>query len=106
MRTRLSTAARFDLREIAAHIAKDSPAAAARVGRALRAAIDTLGQHPERHPVQTAMRGRTLRRLIVAPFLVFYTITEDEVLVTRVICGERGVEAELRRTTDLNSEED
>lgn len=101
MKARASNAARADLREIVTYIARDNPRAAVRIRQSLQMAIQSLREHPERGRIVGTRGDRPLRRLVVRPYLVFNVVLDREVLVTRVLRGDRDIEAEISEVTAL-----
>lgn len=94
-RTHYSAAARADLREIAAYIAEDSPAAAGRVVVALERACRSLATHPgigRRRPELAP----DLRSFAVGNYILFYRVRGDVVEIAAVLHGARDVERLLR----------
>jgi plasmid stabilization system protein ParE len=82
-RVRLATQALLDIDEIHAHIAKDSPfAAAAMIGRIFDA-IDALEIFPHRTVVERQDPGlaHPVRSLPVKPYVVYFRVIEDERIV-------------------------
>ena len=94
MRVRWTDPAQTDFLEILGYIARDSPAAAERVGRRLLSAIDALAVQP-----RLGRPGRIAgtRELVVPrlPYVAIYRIVEaprstaSEVEVLRVLHGAR-----------------
>lgn len=80
--------ARQDLREIRAHITADNRKAAAKVAQTILRAIERLTEHPG-----SGRPGRVLdtKELVVVgtPFLVPYRITDDAIIIVRVLHGAR-----------------
>lgn len=78
--------ARRDLRHVHAYIARDNPKAAAGVARRIRSAIERLPDNPA-----LGRPGRVLgtRELVVTgtPYLVPYTISNEAIVVLRVLHG-------------------
>lgn len=83
MKLRFTKRALSDLQAIIAHVQADNPAAAQRVGAALRATSDHLITFPHLgHP--TDEDG--VRELVVArmPCLIYYSMTPQEVIVLHI----------------------
>lgn len=85
---RRSAAAEQDLTDIWVTIAKDRPLAADRVLTALLEAEDRLADHPQLGRLRPELPGQ-LRSWSVAPFVIFYRVLEDQILVIRVLHGAR-----------------
>lgn len=103
MKIRASSAARQDLHEIFDFIARENPSAAKRVRDAIRRRIATLSRQPERGMIVERDGEVPLRRLIEGPFLIFYLVQADTVLVTRIMRGRRDIGAELTRESGLDA---
>ncbi|MGH2584928.1 MAG: type II toxin-antitoxin system RelE/ParE family toxin [Dehalococcoidia bacterium] len=69
------------LRSIHRYVAQDSPTAAARMVRRIRAEIRLLVRHPQRGRVVPEFDDPAIRELIVAPYRVVYRYTADRNLV-------------------------
>ena len=69
------------LREIHRFIAQDSPAAAVRMIRRIRAGVRLLAQHPEQGRVVPEYGDPAIRELIVAPYRVVYRYSADRNVV-------------------------
>jgi len=78
--------ARQDLRQVRAYIARDNPRAAAKVAQCIRSAIERLPDNPA-----LGRSGRVIdtRELVVTgtPYLVPYTVVDDEIVVLRILHG-------------------
>jgi plasmid stabilization system protein ParE len=68
-----------DLGEIVEFVSRDNPEAAARLGEKLIAQASGLGVMPTRFPFHDRRRG--IRKLTLAPYLVFYTCDETALVV-------------------------
>lgn len=88
MRVRLTPLALAELDAIVSYLAARSPQGAARVGERVRAALEALAEHP-------GMGARTddpdLRRLVLrpTPYLLFYEVTAEAVVVVGLRHGSR-----------------
>ena len=69
------------LRQIHRFIARDSPAAAARMIRRIRAGIRLLAQHPQQGRAVPEYDDPAIREIIVAPYRVVYRYSADRNLV-------------------------
>jgi toxin ParE1/3/4 len=83
VKVRYTLPANADLNSILDHIAIASPQAARRVQRRIQAAIDLLLTYPA---IGTRTDDPVIRRLTTTPFpfLVFYEIAGDEIIVHAV----------------------
>jgi toxin ParE1/3/4 len=72
-----------DLNSILDHIAADSPHGAKRVQRRIQGVIDLLLAHPN---IGIRTDDPIIRRLTTSPypFLVFYEVTEEEIIIHAV----------------------
>lgn len=77
-----------ELDEVLAYIAKRSPQGARRVKTRIQAIINLLLQRPSAG--QLTSKGR-LRRIVASPYpyLIFYQITDDEIVIHGVRHGAR-----------------
>lgn len=80
MRLRYTQPALDDLDSILAYITDHSPAGAQRVQRRIQAAIDLLSRQPH---MGVRTEDPTIRRLTALPYpyLVFYEVTKDELVI-------------------------
>ena len=83
MRVRYTLPALADLAEILDYLAPRSPEGAAHVEARIKTFIDLLPLHPF---IGTRTDDPTIRRLVVTPYsyLVFYEVTEDEVIIHNI----------------------
>ncbi|MGH7037059.1 MAG: type II toxin-antitoxin system RelE/ParE family toxin [Stellaceae bacterium] len=81
-------AALRDLESLRTFIAQDNPQAAARVARAIRAAVERLAEHPN---LGRAGRVEGTRELIItdAPYIVAYRIANDRLRILALIHASR-----------------
>jgi toxin ParE1/3/4 len=77
-----------ELDEILAYIEQRSPSGARQVKMRIRSVIDLLSQHP--HAGRLTSKGG-LRRVVAYPyaFLIFYSASDDEVVIHGVRHGAR-----------------
>lgn len=77
-----------DLDSIAGHIAQDNPHAAVALIRELRARCLSLKDFP--------LRGRRVnaehRALVASPYLIFYRVHDDMVVIVRILHGAQDVD--------------
>ncbi len=93
----LSPEARDDLAEIADYIAQDSPAAARRVIRELKAAMERLAQIPAIGHLREDLTDEPLRFWPVYSYLIIYRPEDKPLQVVRVLHGARDVQSILAR---------
>jgi toxin ParE1/3/4 len=88
MQVEYTVQARSELRAIRDYIAKDNPAAARKVLTAIEAEIDLLGYFPwnGRKTNVAGVMGRTMSRY---PYIVFYRVEVDALVVLHVLHGAR-----------------
>lgn len=88
MRVRYTDPATADLQDISAYLIERNPRAAAAVGAAVEATVARIAKFPESAQatdepgVRMAPAGRF-------PYLIFYSVTDDEVQIIRVLHGAR-----------------
>jgi len=88
VKLRYTLRAAAELDKVLAHIEAQSPQGARRVQARIQAIINLLLQHP--HAGQLTSKGR-LRRMVASPYpyLIFYRVTEDEIVIHGVRHGAR-----------------
>ena len=84
----LSSRADADMSAVWQYIAADNLSAADRMIDGFTAAFEQIAQFPESGERYEHPKGE-LRRVVVAPYLVFYRITGDEVDIVRVLHSAR-----------------
>jgi len=81
-------AAKTDLAEIAAYIARDSPRAAEHLIQRLRTVVLPLSDHPHLYPESRRMPG--YREIVAHPnYLLFYRVLANEISIEMVAHGRR-----------------
>ena len=89
----LSPLAKADLQEIADYISRElrNPNAAGRLIRRFREAMDPLRRFPASGaPLPAAgQQGDPYRYLVCGSYMIFYHLSDDSVLVDRVLYGRR-----------------
>ena len=92
-KVKISPLARADMREIGDHISRElrNPSAALRMIRHFRETIKPLAEFPEMGaPLLAAGKQRPLYHyLICGNYMIFYHLSEDSVMVDRVLYGRR-----------------
>ena len=88
MKLRYTLRAAAELDKILGHIEKHSPRGGHRAQARIQAVINLLLQHP--HAGEITTKGR-LRRAVASPYpyLIFYRVAEDEVVIHGVRHGAR-----------------
>ena len=88
MKVSYSDTALAEVEDIFAYIATDSPAAAARVVKAVEAVIERLAIFPL-SAVGTEVRGVRVAPLRRYPYLIFYSIEGDTLFIRNIRHGAR-----------------
>lgn len=83
MKVRYTETALDEIQEILSYIAKNNPTAALRVSAAISAIIDRIGQFPQT-AVETDRVGVRVTPVLPYRYLIFFTTTEDEVVIRNV----------------------
>jgi plasmid stabilization system protein ParE len=78
VKLRYTPRAAAELVEVLAYIEERSPLGAYHVQARIQAILDLLLQHP--HAGQLTSNGR-LRRMVTYPYLIFYEVTEDHIVI-------------------------
>ena len=96
MKVFVSDLADADLAEIYQYIAERSPAGADSFVREIARRFENLGMFPfigrER-----SMLFRGMRSVVVHPYVVFYTVEPDGIVIMRVLHGRRDIDLEFQR---------
>lgn len=98
-KVRVSEEAVRQIQTIGDYIARDSQSHANLWIRGIKKAIETLGEHPERHPIAYTHKqaGREVRRSLYGVYSILYAIEGDTVHVLSV----RHVARRPQRTSEL-----
>ena len=91
MRLRYRAAAKADVEEAREWYAKHSPALEERFAGAVAQTIENILEHPRAYQVVEPDVRRV--RVNVFPYLVYYTVEDDAVVVLAVIHGKRHPDA-------------
>jgi len=89
----LSEAAYYDIDSMFAYISRDSKQAAGKLRLRIYESIKKLSDFPETGPLipeedaPGAQRG--YRRIVVNPYIVFYRVLEDRIVIARVLHGRQ-----------------
>jgi toxin ParE1/3/4 len=88
---RLLPVAEEDVDEIVAHVALDNIKAASKLADRIESDLAMLSSLPElgRIPRDSDLREAGYRYLLVADYLVFYTIEKRTIIVHRILHGRR-----------------
>ena len=89
----LSEAAYYDIDSIFSHISRDSRQAAGKLMSRIYEGIKNLSNFPEMGPVvpeeEAPGAQRGYRRIIVNPYIIFYRVLEDCIVIARVLHGRQ-----------------
>jgi toxin ParE1/3/4 len=88
MKLRIVSAAERDLRQIAAHIARDNPPRARSFIRELNGKIRKVAAQPMIYPAREEW-GSGLRTALHRNYQIVYRVDDDTVIVVRVLHGAR-----------------
>ena len=86
-----------DLDDIAAYISLTSEVAAYSELLRIERTVDLLLQRPFIGPAVVAMNRPGLRKMTVAPYIIFYRSTEEELELIRVLHSSRDIDEELAK---------
>ncbi|AER56640.1 hypothetical protein DSC_09970 [Pseudoxanthomonas spadix BD-a59] len=87
MIVQLSAEAEGDLERIGDYIAKDNPRRALTFVRELREKCMDLALTPEAFPLVSRYERHGIRRCVHGPYLIFYRVAADRVLIVQVLHG-------------------
>lgn len=85
-----------DLMQIDSYLNQQAPQAAQSTLEAINRCFVNLTSLPFRGSPRPDL-GRDVRSVIVQPYLIFYAVRRDHVIVLRVLHGSRDIEAEFCR---------
>lgn len=89
MRVDLTPRARDDLRAIGDYIAEDNPARAVTFVQELLSRCSQLADRPSLYPYITPGRHPGVRRCLHGPYMIFYRVLGDSIVVIRIVHGRR-----------------
>lgn len=95
LRLVIAPQAERDLDGIAAYISQTSETAAYNELLRIERMVGLLLERPFIGPAVVAVNRPGLRKMTVAPYIIFYRPTRDELEIVRVLHSSRDVEAEL-----------
>jgi toxin ParE1/3/4 len=93
---RFSLQAEEDLIEIWNYAAQYESRAADRLLRELKTRLKLLSEYPLAGPIREDMPDG-IRHLVIGKYIAFYRVTEDAVVIARVLHGRRDITAEDMR---------
>ena len=88
MKVRITPLAAEDLASITDWISRDSPRLAASFRRELRAKCADLASTSDHYPLAPEA-GEQVRKRVHRPFLIFYRVEQDTVVIVRILHGAR-----------------
>lgn len=88
MKIRYTETALADLGELLSYLIERNPRAAATVGKAIEVTVGRIAALPESAP-ETDELGVRMAPAGRFPYLIFYTVAGNEVLIVRVLHGAR-----------------
>ncbi len=91
MKVRVTVPARDDLDEIWDYIARGNPVAATRTVYRIRDRFEMLGRQPLLGEVCEELQPG-LRSFPVRPYVIYYSVLDDEISIVRILHGARDVE--------------
>ena len=91
---RLLPIAEQDLYEAVSYIAADNPTSAYELAERIEKNLQRLASHPfsGKAPEDEKLSGMGYRFVVVAEYLIFYTIRAKTILVHRIIHGARDIQ--------------
>jgi len=92
LRLVIAPRAQADLRDVAEYIAKEDPGAALRILVRTEKSIERLLERPFLGPAVVRPPRRDLRKLTIAPYIVFYRVAGAELQVVRLLHSSRDVD--------------
>jgi len=101
MRLRWSAAAREDLADIAAAIARDNPSRATTYANELLRSADKILDAPRGYPLVVDFAAQGIRRRGHGNYLIFYRVGDEEIVVLRVLHGARDYASLLDVARDI-----
>ena len=94
MRVVVSDRADADLLDIASYLSSRNLPAALKLLDQIARSFERISSFPFSGAARPAL-GPDIRRLVVAPYLVFYAVRSDHVTIIRVLHGSRDIEVEF-----------
>lgn len=94
LRLVLAPLAEIDLAEIAEFISRDNPPAALRTLMRIEHVVDLLLERPFLGPEVIKPKRLNLRKMTVAPYIIFYRAVGDNLEVLRVLHASRDLDNE------------
>jgi len=88
MRVRYGTTASADLGDILSYLIERNPQAAAKIGATIETTVARIAAYPQSSALSDEPRVR-MTPVGRYPYLIFYIVEQDEVLIVRVLHGAR-----------------
>jgi toxin ParE1/3/4 len=96
MKVIVSDRADADLVQIYRHLSDQSPAGAESIAREIAGKIRNLSDFPFIGRERSSL-AHGLRSVVVYPYVVFYTVDPDSIVIVRVLHGHRDIDSEFQR---------
>jgi toxin ParE1/3/4 len=92
----VSEQADADLLQIYRHLSSQSPAGAASIAREIARKFQNLSDFPFIGRERSSL-AQGLRSIVVYPYVVFYMVDRDAIVIVRVLHGHRDIDSEFQR---------
>jgi plasmid stabilization system protein ParE len=89
MRIRYTATALLEVAEILGYIATNNPSAATRVSAEIERTLERLSRYPFSSALETDKAETRIARVRRSPYLIFYTVAKEEVVILHVRHGSR-----------------
>jgi toxin ParE1/3/4 len=96
MKVIVSDKADADLVQIYRHLSSQSSAGAESIAREIARKFRNLSDFPFIGRERSSL-AQGLRSVIVYPYVIFYTIEPDSIVIVRVLHGHRDIDSEFQR---------
>ena len=85
-----------DLLQIFRYLSERNPAAAESIAREIDRKFDNLSHFPFIGRSRATL-GPGVRSVVASPYVIFYTVERDRIIIVRVLHGRRDIDAEFQR---------
>ena len=96
MKVRVSGKARAELLQIYSYLAERNPAAAESVLQEINSKLHQLSHFPFMGRERSEF-APSLRSTLVRTYLIFYTVSDEQIVIMRVVDGRMDVDKEFQR---------
>ena len=96
MKVRISRKARIELLDIYAYLAERNPTSAESILQEINSRLRQLSRFPFMGRERSEFAAN-LRSALVRTYLIYYTVTDDEIVIMRVVDGRMDVDKEFQR---------